>query len=125
MSDEDREETLYHGTTRDVAQEILATRKFQQQETYFAPTRALAEFFAKRSNSKRAGHGPAVVRVVLYHTDLELWKRNRLVTSKGFDEGDQPNLYGKTQLVFSAEAMRFLNRDMFAGDLTVEAVELK
>jgi hypothetical protein len=122
MPDEDREETLYHGTTRDVAQEILATRKFQQQETYFASTRALAEFFAKRSSSKRAGHGPAVVRVVLYRSDLELWKRNRLVRSKGFDEGDQPSLYCKTQLVFSAEAMRFLNRDMFPGDLAVESI---
>jgi hypothetical protein len=60
--------------------------------------------------------------VVLYRSDLELWKRNRLVRSKGFDVGDQPSLYCKTQLVFSAEAMRFLNRDMFPGDLAVESI---
>jgi hypothetical protein len=124
MDDEDKQETLYHGTTYDVAQRIFAQKAFEARETYFAATRELAAFFARRACAKsKSGHGAAVLKVVLYQSDLKLWKQNRLVLSKGFSEGDRPDLHGKTQLVFSAEAMRFLNRDMFPDDLLVEPVE--
>jgi hypothetical protein len=125
MADEDREDMLYHGTTWEVAQVILATRKFEYRETYFAATRELAEFFARRSSSRRPGQAPAIVRIALYHADVEVWRKNRLVQSKGFDEGDQPSLTGKTQLIFSAEEMKFLNRDMFSADLAIEPVDIK
>lgn len=124
MEDDGKEETLYHGTTYDVAQKIFAQKKFDLQETYFASTRELAEFFAVRSCGKRAGaHVAAVIRVVLYESDLKIWKQNRLVRSSGFSEGDRPELRGKTQLIFSAEAIRFLNRDMFSGELRIEQVK--
>jgi len=124
MADEDQEETLYHGTTYDVAQRIFARKAFEARETYFSSTRELAEFFARRSSAKsRAGHGPAVLKIVLYQSDLNAWKQNRLVLSKGFSEGDRPDLRGKTQLVFSAEAIRLLNLNMFADDLLIEPVE--
>ena len=121
--DDDREETLYHGTTYDVAQKICAQKKFELQGTYFASTRELAEFFAIRSCGKRSGaHLPAILRVVLYESASKTRKRSRLVISTGFSDGDRADLQGKTQLLFSAEAVRFLNRDMFPGDLKVEQV---
>jgi hypothetical protein len=123
MDDAEREQALDHGTTSDVAQRILAQKAFEVRETYFASTRQLAAFFALRSCAKaKSRHAPAVLKVVLYESDLETWKQNRLVVSKGFSEGDRPDLRGQTQLVFSAEAMRLLNKDMFRDDLVVERV---
>ncbi len=121
--DDEREEVLYHGTTYDVAQLIFAQKKFALIDTYFASTRSLAEYFAHRSAEKRSHQvPPAVLRVVLYEADLKKWTKNRLVSSAPFDESDQTALFGKTQLVFKGEAMRFLNRDMFPGDLSIEPV---
>ncbi|OUM00876.1 hypothetical protein A8M77_19510 [Variovorax sp. JS1663] len=59
--DNERETTLYHGTTLDVAEHILARKQFEARETYFAATRDLACLFAirssrKRANAQRAGH---------------------------------------------------------------------
>jgi hypothetical protein len=124
MDDEEKEEALYHGTTYEVAQKVFAQKAFDLRETHFSSTRELAEFFAARSCAKRKdGHAPAVLKVVLYASDLKTWKRNRLVRSSGFSEGDRVDLQGKTQLIFSAEAMRFLNRDMFPSDLLIEHVK--
>lgn len=122
MDEEDKEEVIYHGTTADVAQIILATKRFELRDTYFAQNRELAQYFARRSASRRPAHNPVLVRIVLYRSDLGLWKRNRLIQSKGFDEADQTQLRGKTQLVFSAEGMKFLNRAMFPDDLAIEPV---
>lgn len=124
MGDDEQEETLYHGTTYDVAQKIFAQKAFELRETYFSSTRELAEFFAVRSSAKRKdGHAPAVLKVVLYASDLKTWRQNRLVRSSGFSQSDRADLQGKTQLVFSAEAMRFLNRDMFPGELLIQPVK--
>ena len=121
MGDDDRETILFHGTTVEVARNILATRGFEQQSTFFAPTKELAMYFAHRacgrtSNARR----PAVVKVPLYEADLDRWTRNRLVDRRGFDEGDRPELRGQTQLIFSAEAVRLLNAHSFTDEWTVE-----
>ena len=124
MDKEERDEVIYHGTTYEIAQLICAQKRFAPRETYFSSTRSLAELFADRACGKRAGaHVPAVVRVVLYESDLKLWKRNNQVRSIPFSEGDRRDLQGKTQLVFSEEAIRFLNRDMFPDELRVEPVK--
>lgn len=121
--DDEREEVLYHGTTYDVAQKILAQRRFDAQDTFFASTRALAEYFALRSYAKRnSTHPPVIIRVTLYESDLKRWRQNRLVKSSDFSEGDHPELQGKTQLKFNAEAIRFLNRDMFHSDMHIEPI---
>jgi hypothetical protein len=106
-----------------VAQKIFAQRRFEAQITYFSSTRALAEYFAIRSYGKRnTKHSPAVIRITLYESDLKQWRQNRLVDSSGFSEGDRPELHGKTQLIFNAEAIRFLNRDMFHNDMQIEPI---
>ena len=121
MDEDEREEVMYHGTTYDVAQSICARKTFEQRETHFASTRDLALLFATRSSSKRRlGVTPALVKVVLYESDLKRWIRNGLVRSCGFDEGDQPSLRGKTQLIFGPGAIEHLNRYMFKEDLSVE-----
>ena len=122
--EEDREEVLYRGTTYDAAQKVFAQKCFEIRETHFASSRELAEYFAVRSCGKRSGAShPAVIRVVLYESDLRLWKRNKYVRSTDFSEGDRPELRGKTQLIFSAEGMRFLNTYMFPADLRVEQID--
>ena len=122
--DSDREARLFHGTTFDVAQKVLAQKAFELRETYFASTRELAELFATRTSRKHSiVRAPAVIVVVLYESDLKSWQRNKLVATRGFSDGDRPEFRGQTQMVFSAEAVRFLNRDMFSGDLAIEAVQ--
>jgi hypothetical protein len=123
MEDDEKEEVLYHGTTHDVAQLIFAQKKFELIETYFASTRSLAEHFALRSAARRSHKvPPAVLRIVLYESDLKQWIKSKLVRRCGFDENDHTELYGKTQLIFNGEAVRFLNRFMFPGDLSIEPV---
>jgi len=120
---EERETALYHGTTLDVAELIVARKSFDCRETFFASTRELARYFAVHSTGKvRRAQSPAIVRVALYETDLNDWKRNRLVASTSFDEGDATALRGKTQLVFSSEGIRMLNSHMFSGDLAFETL---
>ena len=122
MENGEREETIYHGTTYDLAQWVLGCQKFELKETFFASTKELAFLFAERSKRKHPERGiPVVLRVVLYESDLRQWKKNGLVVPRGFDEGDQPQLRGKTQLVFSAEAVRQLNLYMFKNELSIEA----
>jgi len=123
MDEDDREARLFHGTTYDVANAIVTQQRFDLKETFFTPSRELAAFFAKRTCAKVArGSQPAVVRAVLYASDLRVWKESRLWTSKGFDEGDQPMLRGKVQMVFTAEGVRLLNKYMFPSELVVERV---
>lgn len=122
--DDERETVLYHGTTYDVAQSILSKRSFEHQTTYFSSTRDLAKYFALRACAKRNKERlPAIIRVSLYEADLQLWRQNKLVGSRGFSEGDKPELQGKTQLVFNSDAVRFLNRDMFPDDMHIEQIE--
>lgn len=124
MENEDREENLFHGTTLEVAQRISAIKQFELRETYFASTQELANYFAVRSCGKRSeGKTPAVVKVSLYASDIKQWKVSRLITSKGFDGDDRPELKGKTQLVFSPAAMRLLNVYMFKDELSVDVVK--
>lgn len=119
----EREEILYHGTTQRVAESILKSQSFNEQETFFASLKDLADYFAKRSDSKNPDQGgPAVVKVVLYESDMKLWVKNKVVKKKGFDEGDAPELKDKTQLIFSAQAMEYLNRDMFKDELKILGV---
>ncbi|MEO8545177.1 MAG: hypothetical protein ABI434_16445 [Burkholderiaceae bacterium] len=122
--DDERETAIYHGTTLEIAQAIFGVKKFDERKTWFAATRDLAIHFAKRTRAKqRVAQSPAIVKVVLYESDLVLYKRNKVVASTGFDEDDDPLLRGKTQLVFSSDAIRFLNRDMFTNELSVEVIK--
>lgn len=124
VEDDERETVIYHGTTLDVAQVILAVKKFDERKTWFAATRELAIHFARRSRDKqRLPQSPAILKVVLYESDLARYRRNKVVVSTGFDEGDDPHLRGKTQLVFTPDGMRFLNRDMFNSDMAIEVVK--
>lgn len=121
MENGEREETIYHGTTYELAQWVMGQQKFELKETFFASTKELAFLFAERSKRKHPERGiPVVLKVVLYQSDLMLWKKNRLVVPRGFNEGDQPQLRGQTQLVFSAEAVRQLNIYMFTNELSIE-----
>lgn len=124
MEDDEREEILYHGTTHDVAQRILAQKKFDERETFFASTRELAAIFAQRSKSKRrSDFQPVVIQVALYQSDLDDWLKNKLVQSIGFDAGDHPDLRSKTQLKFKSEGVRLLNKYMFSDALQVTKAE--
>ena len=125
QEDDDRETALYHGTTLDAAQLIVAQRKFESRgPTFFSSTREVAEFFAVRSSEKRSrSQAPAVVRVVLYESDLKDWEKGRHVVSKGFDDGDAAALYGKTQISFSAEGIRLLNTYMFGDAISLEVLQ--
>lgn len=124
QEDDDRETSLYHGTTLDAAQAIVAQRKFDSRDTtFFSATREIAEFFAVRSSKKHSrNQAPAIVRVALYESDLKNWRRNKWVQSKGFDDGDAPALHGKTQLLFSAEGIRMLNTYMFPDGIAFEVL---
>lgn len=122
-NDAEREEVLYRGATYDEAQRVFAQKCFEVRETHFTSSRELAEYFAVRSCGKQSGARlPAVIRVVLYESDFRLWKRNKYVSSIGFSEGDRPELHGKTQLIFSAQGIRFLNTYMFPADLRIEQI---
>ena len=117
MEDEDRVEVLYHGTTLDVAQRILAERQFDLRDTFFAQTRELAEYFALRSRQNvSTSSRPAVIAVPVYLSDLRDWRRGRLVHSKGFDDTDAPDLRGKVQLKFTPSGMRLLNAHSFGDE---------
>ena len=120
----EREEVIYHGTTLGIAQQIGALDQFDERETYFAATRDLAEFFARRSSTKsKTAQSPAIIRVTIYADDLRNLKQNKLLINKGFDEGDNPQLRGKSQLVFNSEGIRFLNRVLL--EMTVQPVEVR
>lgn len=123
--DDVRETIIFHGTTLDVALAIVAQKKFEARgTTFFSATRDVAEFFALRSREKRSrNQAPAVIRAVLYESDLKTWRTGKLVQSKGFDEGDAPALHGKTQLLFSAEGVRLLNTYMFSDLLALEVLQ--
>ena len=119
--DDERQQVLYHGTTLDVAQTIQAKKSFELQSTYFAIDRNLAVLFAHRSAAKRSrAVAPAVVKVVLYASDFQQLRRGGQAKFRGFDEGDRPELRGKTQIILDYDGMRFLNRDMFSDELTIE-----
>ena len=121
---DEREDAIYHGTTLEVANRIVADKKFSEKETFFAATRDLAFYFADRSCGKKTGPGvPALIHVGLYASDLKEWTRNRLVASEGFDKDDAVGLRGKTQLIFSAEAVRLLNVYSFKDTWRVEVRE--
>lgn len=124
MEEEEREEVLYHGTTLDVAQKILSKKAFEARETYFSSTKELALYFAQRSSLKQSeNHKPAILRLALYSSDLQNWIRNKQVKSSGFDESDKTELYGKTQLIFSAEGIRFLNTYSFKDEWRLEPIK--
>jgi hypothetical protein len=115
-------EILYHGTTLDVAQQIFAARKFELRASFFSSVRELAVYFSGRARERhKLLAKPAVLRVPVYRSDLLDWKRGRLVASKGFDEMDKLELRGKTQLVFSPEAVRLLNTYSFTDEWAVES----
>jgi hypothetical protein len=124
-NDEDEAiEILYHGTTLNIALQILAVRKFDLQATFFSSVRELAVYFSHRSRERqKRPSNPAVLRIPVYRSDLLDWRRGRLVASKGFDEMDKLELRGKTQLIFSPEAVRLLNTYSFADEWAVEPVE--
>ena len=66
--DEDEEEdVIYHGTELSIANNIFGIKKFAEQDaTFFAATRELAFYFARRTVSKRGGNGiPAILKVIL------------------------------------------------------------
>ena len=118
--DEERVEVLYHGTTLDVAQKILAEQRFDLRDTFFAETRELAQLFALRSRQRaRTASRPAIIAVPVYLSDILDWKKGRLVHSKPFDDTDVPELRGKVQLKFTAGGMRFLNAHSFADEWKV------
>lgn len=125
MNEVDREEVIYHGTTWEIAQYIEGKGEFEQREgeTFFAARRELAEFFARRTCAKHPGGTPAIIKITVYAEDLARWKKNRMLISRGFDEGDRPDLRGHTQLAFKAEGIRFLNRDML--DWSIEQLEMR
>lgn len=127
MQDENVRETyIYHGTTLPVAELIVAQKKFDQRQTFFSATRQLAQEFAARTcNKQRHEQSPALVKVALYESDLEDWRKCRLVSRKPFSEGDQAQFRGLTQLVFTAEGMRLLNTHMFTDELAVETIGVK
>lgn len=124
--DDDEEDIIYHGTTLQIANEMLASRRLGERETYFARTRDLAFHFADRTCAKQARAGvPAILQIGLYRSDLKNWTLSRLVRSKGFDEGDAGELRGKTQLIFSAEGIRLLNTYSFKDSWQVEVRDKK
>lgn len=121
MDDDEKQQVLYHGTTLDVAQTILAQRSFECRPTYFAINRNLAVLFANRSSAKRShAVAPAIVRVSMYASDFQQLRRGGRAQFRGFDEGDRPELRGQTQIILDSEGIRLLNRDMFADEMTIE-----
>ncbi|MBN3760730.1 hypothetical protein [Burkholderia sp. Ac-20365] len=110
MNDDERIEFLYHGTSLGTAQSVRSTRKFAEQITFFTTDKPLAWHFAARSCMKsRRAESPALLVNQVYLEDLHSWKQRRLVQNLPFDEADAPELRGKTQLKFAAEAVRLLN----------------
>ncbi|OUL76765.1 hypothetical protein [Paraburkholderia hospita] len=110
MNDDERIELLYHGTSLGAAQSVCSTRKFAEQITFFTTDKALAWHFAARSCMKsRRAESPALIVNQVYLEDIQSWKQRRLVLNRPFDEGDAPQLRGKIQLKFAAEAVRLLN----------------
>ena len=117
----ERETKLYHGTVSEVASTILDSGDFNLQQTYFAGTRDLAEFFAKRTNGKRKFvDTPVVISVSIYESVLKTMVNNGYVTISGFDVGDHPALQGKIQYIFNYEAMKILNREMLDEPILID-----
>ncbi|HTU68379.1 MAG TPA: hypothetical protein VMF52_20720 [Steroidobacteraceae bacterium] len=123
--DDERETFIFHGTTLDVAERIVAQQQFELRETYFAETRELAKYFAIRSlGRRRHQHRPAIIRVTLYESDLRELRGARLVSSEGFGAHDAPELRAKTQLIFTPDGMHHLNVRMFKDELAFEFVNV-
>ncbi len=121
MSENEREEIIYHGTTKSVADAIVKAQKFDESETYFASEKSLAQYFANRANDKRPKEGgAAVVSVKIYESDLKQWRETGSVKRLPFDKDDAPELKNKIQLVFNGTAMEQLNKVMFKDTLKVE-----
>lgn len=111
MDDEHEEiEFIYHGTSLTAAQTIFSQKKLVEKETWFTEDRKLAWYFADRSCRKSSrAERRALLVLQVYLEDLRNWRQGRLVFKEQFDEGDAPELHGKTQLKFSSEAVRLLN----------------
>ncbi len=122
MDDDEEIDVIYHGTTLQAANQIRALKRFETKTSYFAGTRDLAFYFARRSCQRRGSvlAKPAVLSIALYKSDLKDWKQARLIHSSGFDEGDAVELRGKTQMLFTGEAVRLLNVYSFKDEWRVE-----
>jgi hypothetical protein len=120
LEDDEEEDVIYHGTTLEVANKIVAAKMLEQRESWFSSTKELAFYFADRACKKRGSGVPAILRIVLYRSDLKDWIKGRLVSSIPFDETDAAGLRGKMQLVFSGDAIRLLNTHSFKDTWHVE-----
>jgi hypothetical protein len=123
--DEPRHEAVYHGTTDGIAHLLAAQKHFDLRQTWFAATEELAAYFAVRTWKKGGGSGkPVVLKVPLYESDLKEWRLAKHVVAIPFSDGDKSELHGKTQLVFSHEGVRLLNRYMFSTSLEILTIKI-
>ena len=107
--DEEREITLFHGTSLDKAR-FISKHKFEKNFVlWLTHDGEVARIFARRYCSKQGKGTPALVSVTLYESDLKQWQRSGLVTNPPFDSSDPKEFRTAAQLKFSPTAVTRLN----------------
>ena len=116
----EREDIVYRGLTVAEGEQVIKDKAFKETEKYFAGLKSVAEYFGHRAHEKKPkGGGPALVKAVVYESDLKLWIKNGIVKSDRINDPDNEEAHGKLQLVFSAQGVEQLNKLMFKDELVL------